>query len=459
MPSATRRADLVVRTRTPSANPPTAKPTHGLSPSCAPLPNSHKGAVAEHHENRYSPYKPPRSPRLMPRGTIAVVNSSGRQAASLIRVASAVGFQVHAQLRNLSGIVAQEISELPNVKVFVGDLYTTNELASPDRQGINHGLIRDLFDGADIAFINTTFWGDEVAIGCALADAAVRANIKHYIYSSMPDHSRHTPPGSPTPWPALPLWSCKMKIEDHIRSLSPALPATFVYTGIYNNNFTSLPYPLFCMELQQDGSFVWQAPFHPDVPLPWLDAEHDVGPAVLQLIKDGPRKWTGPLDPERGCMGDRIAFAYEMLTPTEVCRAFSRGLNRPVRYVHGPIEVKVSIPHGYREQLEALERLYSKEIGGDDGKGQPPYFGSRHLEDSCPGDAMRLWEGHRGIEEYAREVFPLEEVANGRTWMVNESARTSLNGYENGDDEEAEDDDFLTMGESIGRRSDQEWHA
>ena len=47
------------------------------------------------------------------------------------------------------------------------------------------------------------------------------------------------------------------------------------------------------MELQDDDSFEWKAPFNPDEPLPWLDAEHDVGPVVLQIFKDGPQKWAG----------------------------------------------------------------------------------------------------------------------------------------------------------------------
>lgn len=104
-----------------------------------------------------------------PTKTIAVVNSSGRQAASFIRVAVAVGYHVRAQLRNLDGIVASEISSLPNVTVLVGDLYTKPKL--PGAEGVNHGLIEELYKGAQLAFINTTFWGDEVAIGCALADA------------------------------------------------------------------------------------------------------------------------------------------------------------------------------------------------------------------------------------------------------------------------------------------------
>jgi hypothetical protein len=209
------------------------------------------------------------------RKTIAVVNATGRQAASLIRVASAVGHNVRAQIHSLKGIIAEELQGLPNVTLFQGSLLN------------NTALMDTLFQGANLAFINTTSqMGDEVAIGKALADAAKRAGtIQHYIYSSMPDHSVHGP------WPPVPLWAPKFTVENYVRQLG--LPATFVYAGIYNNNFTSLPYPLFQMELMPDGSFEWHAPFDPDTPLPWLDAEHDVGPALLQIFKDGPKKWHG----------------------------------------------------------------------------------------------------------------------------------------------------------------------
>lgn len=208
--------------------------------------------------------------------TIAVVNATGRQAASLIRVASAVGYRVHAQIHTLEGVIAEELQCLSNVVLFHGPLLG------------NHELMNALFKGAQLAFINTTSQaGDEVAIGRDLADAAKRAGtIQHYIYSSMPDHAIYNPS-----WTSIPLWSCKFAVENYVRQLG--LPATFVYTGIYNNNFTSLPYPLFCMDLKSDGSFEWQAPFNPNVPLPWLDAEHDVGPAVLQIFKDGLKRWNG----------------------------------------------------------------------------------------------------------------------------------------------------------------------
>lgn len=205
--------------------------------------------------------------------TIAIVNGTGRQAASLIRAVTAVGYGVRAQVYSTEGLVAEELAELPNVKLFEGSLLD------------NPVLVDTIFEGAHIAFINTNpLAGDEIKIGKALANAAKKRNIQHFIYSSMPDHSIHNPL-----WPSVPLWACKFTVENYIRQLG--LPATFVYAGIYTNNFTSLPYPLFCTDFLEDGTVEWRAPFHPDVKLPWLDVEHDFGPAVLQIIKDGPGKW------------------------------------------------------------------------------------------------------------------------------------------------------------------------
>ena len=190
-----------------------------------------------------------------------------------------------------------------------------------------------------------------------------------------------------------------------------------------------------------DGSFEWRAPFHKDLPIPWLDAEHDVGPAVVQIFKDGLRKWKDDryvshsirftLLQDWSSFSYSIALAFELLTPTRVCLLFSRALRRPVRYIQDPkIEVEVPIPQGYEQQLRAIEVIF--------GKHRAPYFGPdletqkyqivngadpRHGDAAGDGDgegtvieeARRLWGGWRGIEEYAREVFPVEEAANGRT--------------------------------------------
>ncbi|KAF2436799.1 NmrA-domain-containing protein [Tothia fuscella] len=311
--------------------------------------------------------------------TVVVVNSSGRQGASFARSADAVGWRVRAHMKDKVGIVAEDICSLTNVTVFEGPL-------------TNPKIIDQLFEGSpDLAFINTVHWGNEVAIGKALVDAAKKAGVKHLVYSSMPNHAAFD-----KKWKTLPMWATKVKIEEYIRELG--LPATFVYTGIYHNNFTSLNYPLFQMELQEDDSFEWQAPFHPDKKLPWLDAEHDVGPAVLQIFMDGPRKWADK----------RIPLAYQYLTPLEVCEAFGRALYRPIRYVRGPITYQIPVPTGYREHLQVFEDTL--------GKRDAPYFGP-DLEAQGTQTAEELWEGNRDMEEYAKEIFPIEERNNGCRWM------------------------------------------
>ncbi|KAL6251902.1 hypothetical protein RBB50_002112 [Rhinocladiella similis] len=347
--------------------------------------------------------------------TIAIVNGTGRQAASLIRAVTAVGYAVRAQVYSTDGLVAEELAELPNVTLFEGPLLD------------NPVLVDTIFEGAQVAFINTNpLAGDEIRIGKVLANAAKKRNIQHFIYSSMPDHSIHNPK-----WPSLPQWACKFTVENYIRQLG--MPATFVYAGIYYNNFTSLPYPLFCTDFKADGTVEWRAPFHPDTKLPWLDAEHDFGPAVLQIIKDGPNRWG---------KGQRVALAFENLTPRQVCDAFTRALNMPCHYVFDPqIEVKVGVPSGYRQQLLGLEVLF--------GQYNAPYFpgpdfqynGRRKDSNDTitgrtssesprgkPGKltdlARTLWPGWRSLSEYFATAFLVEEEANGKTWMVDKTQST-----------------------------------
>lgn len=136
-----------------------------------------------------------------------------------------------------------------------------------------------------------------------------------------------------------------------------------------------------------------------------------------------------------------------MLTPVQACAAFSRGLSRPVTYRRAPISITVPIPAGYRDQLMALETLFSPYNMKP--SQQPPYFGDKALEESCPEEALALWEGPRGLEEYAREVFPLEEAANGRTWMGESDSGGDGEGWEELD------------GAGVGRQSrrEEEWLA
>ena len=137
----------------------------------------------------------------MPNNTLVVVNTTGRQAASVARVASALGYHVRAHVHQLSHPVAVELDQSQNVTVVEGSLEDS-------------GFVAKLFSGVQRAFINTVSFGDELAIGKSLADAARKAGVQHYVYSSMPDHSVFG-----KKWPDLPLWSVKFAAENYIRQV------------------------------------------------------------------------------------------------------------------------------------------------------------------------------------------------------------------------------------------------
>jgi hypothetical protein len=168
-------------------------------------------------------------------------------------------------------------------------------------------------------------------------------------------------------------------------------------------------------------------------------------------------------------LNSSIALAFENLTPIQVCQAFERALNRSCNYVFDRhIEVKVKIPNGYREQLSGLEILFGEYnapyFPGPEFDYSPSHTAVRQRDDSddtirangipsggvgvgiglsrrrsseatatgkkelrpkkLTQEARELWAGYRGIEEYAREVFPVEEEANGKTWMIDKAVST-----------------------------------
>ena len=114
----------------------------------------------------------------MPSRVLVAVNATGRQAASVCRVASAIGYEVRAHVSQKDHPVARELNALDHVAVIEGSL-------------ADQKFVAGLFVGAHRAFINTLTWGDEVAIGRSLADAAKKAGIKHYVSKCMSGQCKH----------------------------------------------------------------------------------------------------------------------------------------------------------------------------------------------------------------------------------------------------------------------------
>ena len=111
-------------------------------------------------------------------------------------------------------------------------------------------------------------------------------------------------------------------------------------------------------------------------------------------------------------------------------------MSRPCRYVFNTqVEIKVAVPTGYKEQLAGIEVLFGKYnapyLPGPEfayppkGRGSGDTSGGRRSSETIrekpkklTSEARELWGGYRGIEEYAREVFPVEEEVNGKDWMI-----------------------------------------
>ncbi len=136
----------------------------------------------------------------------------------------------------------------------------------------------------------------------------------------------------------------------------------------------------------------------------------------------------------------RIPLAFEYLTPVQVCEAFSEALDRPCYYVYDKhIEIRTSVPAGYREQLAGIEVLFGQYnapyFPGPDfehdkrRKGSNDTITGRSSHDSGrtgkPGKltdtARALWPGWRSIGEYFQTAFLVEEEMNGKTWMVDKT--------------------------------------
>ncbi len=74
------------------------------------------------------------------------------------------------------------------------------------------------------------------------------------------------------------------------------------------------------------------------------------------------------------------------------------------------------------------------------GEQKAPYFGPTMY---YPNEAIELWAGNRGLEEYAREVFPVEEATNGMTWMDEENSEAS------GEDTEGKEESEMNFTEGL----------
>lgn len=147
----------------------------------------------------------------------------------------------------------------------------------------------------------------EIRQGITLADAALAAGVRHFVYSSVGSAHRKT---------QIPHFETKWRIEEHLRQI--AIPHTVLRPVAFNY---SLNEPEFRNSILNG---VLALPLSPNTRQQQL-SEDDYA-AFVAIALEHPDKW----------LGRSLDVASDELTMLQMTETFSRVINRPVHYVQVP---------------------------------------------------------------------------------------------------------------------------
>jgi len=225
--------------------------------------------------------------------TVLVTGATGRQGSAVIRHMLRNEWKLRALTRNPNAPAAQELTR-QGVEVVQGDLEDPASLERATR-GV-HGV-----------YSVQDFWSvgakREVAQGKNLAEAAKKAGVEHFVYSSVGGAERNS---------GIDHWESKWEIEKHIRKLG--LPATMLRPAAFMENYY--------IDQVEVGILKGKLmdPIRSDKPYQTIASE-DIG-AFAALAFERPREF----------IGLELEIAGSELTNPEAAQVFSRVLGKPVKF-------------------------------------------------------------------------------------------------------------------------------
>ncbi|MEU4064924.1 NmrA/HSCARG family protein [Streptomyces wedmorensis] len=233
-------------------------------------------------------------------GKILVLGGTGRQGGAVARELLRRGATVHALVRDPGKEEARALAEAGAVLVR-GDLDDPASLAAA-------------MEGVDGVFSVQTFRGPggceaEVRQGRAVADAAVLAGVRHFVYSSVGGADRDT---------RVPHFESKLEVEEYLRTLD--LPTTVLRPVMFHDILLDIaPRPV-------EGELVLSMWLDPDTSVQ-LIATSDIGVFAAEAFEN-PEAWLGRV----------VEIAGEDLTGPQMAAAFEAASGVPTRYQQLPIE-------------------------------------------------------------------------------------------------------------------------
>ncbi len=254
---------------------------------------------------------------------ILVTGATGRQGGSVVRHLSVAGWRLAALVRDPDAPAARALAER-GVELRQGDL--------DDPASLNAAL-----DGAYGVF-SVQSWAEgidaEIRQGVNLAEAASRAAVEHFVYSSVGGAERAT---------GVPHFESKWLIEERIRELD--LPYTIWRPVYFMENL------LWQKDAIKAGHLT--PPMDPDIPLQFIAVE-DIGAFVAMSFRT-PGAWLGKATE---IAGDELSFrqvaeALSAVVQVEVVLDTLKPPTEPERQ----IMARWFEREGYRADIERLRQL------------------------------------------------------------------------------------------------------
>ena len=260
--------------------------------------------------------------------TIAVFGATGAQGGSVARALLSRGeFNVRAITRKTDSPAANALRDL-GAEIVQGDLDDPASLTAA-------------LDGVYGVFGVTNFWehfDKEEQQGRNLVEAVAAANVRHFVYSTLPPVAKATGGALRSPH-----FDLKAAHEDYARSLG--IPSTFVHVPFYYENF------LYFFPPRPAGDGVWQFGFpQGDTPLAAISVQ-DVGPIVAPMFEQ-PEKYIGQVVP----------LAGDELPAATYAGVMSRVTGANVQYAYVPRETFAALGFPGAEDLADMFEFYRVHI-------------------------------------------------------------------------------------------------
>ena len=264
--------------------------------------------------------------------TILITGATGRQGGAAIRHLQK-GWKLRALTRNAGGSVAQELARHQGIQLIRGDL---EDPASLDK------AIRGVYGVYSVQ----DFWSvgarREVQQGKNLADAAKKAGIAHFVYSSVGGAERNS---------GIDHWESKWEIEQHIRKLN--LSATILRPAAFMENYYIDQVEIGILK----GKLM--DPIRADKPYQTI-AIDDIG-AFVALAFERPKEF----------IGEALEIAGSELTNPQAADIFGRVLGKKVKFRKLPLPIVRLVlgkefyqmfrwfnHAGFKADIEGLRRRY-----------------------------------------------------------------------------------------------------